>query len=348
MGLSIRAFFVALFAALKRWKIIFFFFLLNLLFSLLPALPLFKAISADGGHYNGLQGFLENFNPEALADFTRQNSDVISAFFLTAGLAGIIYFLLYNIFTGGLIAIVGDPRERTTMRTFLQSSGRFSFRFLRLMFYFIVFLVILAYINRILDGLLLWYFTDFLEYGAGSATLGWVLFAKGILMLLLLGYGILSFNYAKTVAVVEDRHFMGGSFLRGMGFVVTHPLVTGLFFFFAGVLLLILVYAYGKISRTIDPAGSYTLLDGLGGITLSGALLAWIFGQVIQLLIQGCLVVRHAGQVYIFKYLTVQETRPDPELTQPDPYSPFIADSPDPGPNRDKIPPDMEEGHSHA
>ena len=127
---------------------------------------------------------------------------------------------------------------------------------------------------------------------------------------------------------------------------MTHPLVTGLFFLMATVLLGLVLYAYGSLSRRIDPNEVYDVLKYKGTLSLSGAALFLILAQATQFLIQACLVLRHAGQIYIFKYLTVQEARPDPELESPNPYTPFIPDRPISDPEDTQN--DLEEGQSHV
>lgn len=348
MGLAVRAFFIAAFATIKRWKIVVFFFLVNFLLSAFLAVPLFVSLSREAGHFGGLESFLQHFDPGLLADFGRHSTDLLQGVFLAAGLGGLIYYLLFNLFSGGMISILADPREKTSMKTFLRACGRFSFRFVRLLFYFVLFLAVLACLNSALDKGLLWYFNDFKEAGSSSAALGWTLFAKNILMILLLAYGLISFNYGKTAAVVEDRHFMGSSFLRGMGFALTHPLVTGLFFILATIVVAATVWAYAVLARCVDPGQSYSFLQGLGGVTLSGVLLYLLIAQFIQFFLQAGLVLRHAGQVYIFKYLTVQDARPDPELVSRDPYSPFIPDRPYSGPEDKAVQPGMEEDQDHV
>ena len=132
-------------------------------------------------------------------------------------------------------------------------------------------------------------------------------------------------------------------------FLVAHRLHgTGLFFLAATLFLAGLTWFYAYLAGLIDPGRSYTLLESLGGVTLSGSVLFLIAAQGVQLLLQAGLVLRHAGQVYIFKYLTVQEARPDPELTSPDPYSPFIPDRPYTGPDDKTVQPGLEEDTQHA
>jgi hypothetical protein len=346
MSLSFQAFFIALFAILKRWKIVLFFFLLNFLLSILMMLPLFRAISSGGGRYEGMDRFLALFDSEVLLDFLNGHDEVISTALLTAGMIGVVYLFLYHVLSGGMITILADPREKTSMKTFLRGCGRFAFRFTRLFFYFSLSLVAISFINTVLNEFLFWYFIDFKEYSAGSSTLGWLLFGKNVFMMLLVAFNLVAFNYAKTAVVVEDRHFMGSAFTRGFGFTVTHPVITGIFFVLATALLTLVLYAYGLLSRRIDPNGVYDMLKYKGTLSLSGAVVFLVLAQLTQLLIQACLVMRHAGQIYIFKYLTVQEAKPDPELESPNPYTPFIPDRPIS--DQEDTQDEMEEGQSHV
>jgi hypothetical protein len=348
MRLVIRAFSIALFAVIKRWKIVLLLFFVNFFIAAFLALPLFKMFSSQGGRFGGLEDSLAHLRPEVLTDFISGNREVLNTFFVTAGAGGLLYFILFHLLSGGLIAILADPREKTTLKTFLRACGRYVFRYMRLLFYFLLFLVVLALLNSVLDQGLNWYFIDFQEYESGAGALGWLLKSKNILMLLLFAFALVSMNYAKTAAVVEDRHFMGGCMLRGMGFTLAHPIVTGFFFLLAFLTLALFVYAYLYLSRRVDIGGSYHFLDMVGGVTLSGALLFFLIAQVFQFLIQACLVFRHAGQVYIFKYLTVQFSHPDPELSSPpEPDSPFIPDRPYTGMGEENIHPDVE-GTQHA
>jgi hypothetical protein len=345
MGLAIRAFFVACFAVIKRWKLVVFFFLFNFLFTALLACPLFRALAGEGGHSPGLSALMSRFDPRLTADFLRAQGGLIRGFLLAAGIGGVAYYLLYTLFSGGMISILADPREKTSMKTFLRACGRFSFRFFRLIAYFALSLALLALLNWGLDKLLVWYLTGFKEYTADSGTLKWVLLSKNLLMLLLLAFAVASLGFAKCATVVEDRHFMAAAFCRGMGFTLAHPWVTGLFFLLAAATLAATYVAYAAAAARIDPEGSFPLIESAGGLTLSGVLIFLVLAQAVQFGVQAALILRHAGQVYIFKYLTVQETHPDPELVRPDPFTPFIPDRPHPGPGKDYA---EEESQSHV
>ena len=230
------------------------------------------------------------------------------------------------------------------MENLLRACGRFAFRFFRVLFYFAVTLVVLAGINRLADEVLSWYFQEFRDYGAGSGALGWFLFAKNLLALGLLGLALVSWNYAKVAVVTEEGHFMGGHFIRGWGFTLSHPLVTGIFFLCSTALFLLPLVLYALLSRQIDPAGQYTVFRFAGGVTLSGVTVYFLLVQALQFLFQAALLHRQAGQVYLFKYLTVQSAPPDPELSprvQALPHT-FIVDRPLPEPEEKGPEPSME------
>jgi hypothetical protein len=350
MGLAFRAFFIALFAVLKRWKIVIFFFVLTFFTSAFLAAPIFTSISSWAGHSGGLSEYLQAFDPEAAADFAHHNREMFQGFFLAAGMAGVLFYIFYHLLSGGMIVILADIREKTTLKTLFRGCGGFAFRYLRLLLYFCLLMGVLALINLCLDKLLLWYFTGYQEYGSGSGALGWILMIKNGFMALLLAIALVSFNYAKTAAVVDNRHFMAGALYHGLAFTLSHPFVTGLYFVLSTATLALPCFLYYYFSRWIDPERSYHFLDSLGGITMSGALITVILMQVVQFLVQACLVFRHAGQVYIYKFLTIRTTNPDPELapreeTLEDPYAnkPFIPDSPYRGPDKTGKDPDVED-----
>lgn len=328
MSLAFRAFFIAIFAVMKRWKVVFLLFIFNFLFSIFLGIPLFKAISTQVGRFGGLDGFLKNFDPALLGDFTLNNTMVLDGFLLSAGIGGILYFLLFHCLSCGMISILADPRENVILKTFFKATGKYAFRFIRLLFYYALFLALLTLINLGLDLAIQWFFTDLKGASSESPFMGWIFLCKNILMLLLFVYVLLSFNYAKTLAVVEDRHFMGSCFFSGLGFVLVHPLVTGIFFLLSGLSFVLVYYLYGLLSRMIDVNEYVYILDSIGGVTLSSAFIFFILCQAVQIFAQASIVLRHAGQVYIYKYLTVRTINEDPELRSPDPYSPFIPDSP--------------------
>ncbi len=342
MRLAIRAFLIAFFGVMKRWKIVIFLFLFNLLFSVFLAAPIIRSLVDDVSRFHGLPAFLDRFNPELYSDFINNHQAVLKNFVLGAGVGGILYYLVFNVLSGGMIAILADPKEKTTMKTFLGASGRFAFRFTRLLFYYCILLTCVALVNHGLDRCLIWFAENLMEGGAAAGTLGWLFFTKNLIMLLLLVFAIVSFNYAKTEAVVRERHFMGGCMLSGVGFTLAHPVVTGFFIILSTALLAAVAAGYFVLSRWIDPSASYRFLDSIGGITVSGAVLYVILAQFIQMLVQAAILFRHTGQVYIFKYLTVQAGNPDPELANPDPFSPFITDRPYAGPPRNKTNSDLE------
>lgn len=332
MGLALKAFFIGIFAVIKRWKLLVLLFGLNFLCSTFLALPLYRVFSEDLGRAGGVMERLARFDPRLLADFFRRHHESAEWTALAAGAGGILYFLLLHFLSAGVLSILAEPREKTSLETLLAGCGRFAFRFLRLLFYFAVALVVLAGLNRLADRVVDWYFRELRGFAAGSASLGWILFAKNLLALGLVGLAVVSWNFAKIAVVKEGGHFTGGHFIRGWAFTLSHPLVTGIFFLASTALFFLPLVLYGWLSRTIDLQGSYTVLRFAGGVTLSGVTLFFLLAQALQLLVQAALLHRWAGQVYLFQYLTVQAAPADPELSVRPSFAPhtFIVDRPFP------------------
>lgn len=328
MTVAFRAFFTATFATIKRWKIVFFLFVFNAIFGLLVSLPLIADIHALGGYFGGLDDFVRSFDPEIYHDFTNQTQSAIGG--AAFGIWGLVYFFLFNILTAGAIGILVDPRESTTLKTFFKACGQYCFRFCRLAVYFVIVLYLINWINSLLSSTICWYFEGSQEYGAGSEMLGWTLFAKNVFMSIVLGFGLLSFVYAKTAAVIEDGHFMGYYFLRGIGFTFSHVLTTGLFLILSLIPLGLVILFYVVVRKTIDLEGSYPILEGIlpWKWVLSGAVVYIVLAQAVQFLIQACLFFRMAGQVSIFKRFMGQAAYPDPDLHKNIPEAYFVVDSP--------------------
>ncbi len=352
MTLAFSAFLVAIFATIKRWKIVFFLFCFNAAFAALVAYPLISDISREGGYFGGLADFIRSFNPEIFLDFKNTGNGTVDMALSQAGFLGLLYFFLYNILTAGVTVILADPRETTTLKTFFRSCGFFAFRFMRLFFYYAVLLVLIALLNSQLNKAVCWLFEEMWNYSAGSETLGWVLLAKNVLMLVVLGYGLLSFNYAKAAVVIEDGHFMGYYFLRGIGFTLSHFFLTGLYFVLSLIPFLIAILFYIIASRAVDPLASYTVLGGIlpWEWIVPGGVVYILVAQVAQILFQACLIQRLAGQIFIFRKMFLPTSHPDPDLQKNIPDSYFVVDKPEPGPlpGEGSDYPKAEEGPNYA
>jgi len=332
MTLALRAFLIAIFATLKRWKVVVFLYFINLLFGILIAWPLLAEVARQGGHFGAMEGLVRAFDPELYLDFANGREGGLGQSAALASLVGIFYFLVFNAVSGGVIALLLNANQPTTLKTFFRSIGDNCFRFFRLLFYYVVILAVVALINVLLNDMICWFFGSFLGGGGGTVTLGWSLLVKNIVMLLILLYALVSFNYAKTSVVAEDGHSMFFHFFKGMGFTASHPLSTIPFFLFSLIPFVAVGYLYWMTSRTIDPYGSYALLEGVvpWKWVVSGSVIYVIVAQLTQFFLQGCLVMRYAGQVYIFKRLMIFTAHPDPDLEKSIPESYFVVDRPDP------------------
>lgn len=181
---------------------------------------------------------------------------------------GIVFALFWTLMSGGVLAHLNRAEEHREKVPFLAASGRYFFRFLRL-----VLGAGLAY--YLIYRFSLWLFPK-LEHATRDVTvertvLIYNLVAAGVVIFLLVLVKV-CVDYAKISTVVEERRSMVMAGLRGVQFVMTHPIRTLGVYLVMGSLGLLLAALYYFVSP--GPAGS-----GMGLIVL-----ALIVGQAYLLL----------------------------------------------------------------
>ena len=195
------------------------------------------------------------------------SGDLFSESKAIAALA-IVVALFWTLMSGGVLAHLNRAEEHGDAVPFLAASGRYFFRFLRLVlgaglaYYFIY-------------RFSLWLFPK-IEHATRDVTvertvLIYNLVAAGVVIFLLVLVRV-CVDYAKISTVVEERRSMVMAGLRGVQFVVTHPVRTLGVYLVMGALGLLLAALYYFVSP--GPAGS-----GMGLIVL-----ALILGQLYLLL----------------------------------------------------------------
>jgi len=136
--------------------------------------------------------------------------------------------------------------------------------------------------------------------------------------------------------VVEGGHCTAFFMVRAMGFIISHPLSTGLYFLLSVIPFAATASLYFWLSRTIDPLASYVVLGGILPWTwvVSGSFVYLAFSQLVQFLFQACLLQRFGGQIFIYRRFMDPSSHPDPDLQKNIPDAYFVVDAPDPMPSR--------------
>lgn len=132
---------------------------------------------------------------------------------------GVLYALVWALLLGGVLARFARPEDPTGAARFVQSGGRYFFRFVRLALlsapiYWLVY-KLYGLLHRWLEGL------------TRDVTSEKTVFLFSFIVLVLVGFLLtlvhICFAYAKFATVLEDRRSMIFAALRGIGFVLSNP-----------------------------------------------------------------------------------------------------------------------------
>lgn len=244
--------------AAHHWRLLLPLYLSGLLLGLVQTWPVLVAIS-NGALHNLLLSAVAYGDTRALIDLLISvplsgGGAVIWA--LLALLLTAIFSMLYNIFSGGIVSVYAGTR------TFWSGSKRMFWAFTGLG----VLLVLLGLLLLILTGLLV----------STIGSLGLVIGALALALLNTLG------EYARVLAVVNDRHNPLALILRAAHFILRSPIV--LIYAVVSTLLYGLVTVLYTSTTTALPSTPWIILWQqaiiLAGLWIKLLRLAWAVGAV--------------------------------------------------------------------
>ncbi|MDD8013589.1 MAG: hypothetical protein PHX05_08940, partial [Acidobacteriota bacterium] len=185
---------------LRKHRLAFRLWAVNLLFSLLVIAPLAFVIHGQLSHSLSADNVLAHLDVDWLTDLSSRYLNAAPAYLGLVLLAVILYLLLSVFLNGGVIGCLNRPEAQTTLADFFHDSGLYFWRFLRLFL-----LSIPAYL--LLLGIFLPLLKALLESVHRRATTEWpVLAASNIRILslvLLLGLVSMFFDYVKIGLVTS-------------------------------------------------------------------------------------------------------------------------------------------------
>ncbi len=197
------------------------------------------------------------------------------------------FALLWAFLSGGVLARLTRSTTQDPARAggVLQNGGRYFARFVRLALFSAPFYWLIYRLHGRMGD---WLESFTRDTTAESSVLLYTLVIFAITSLLLILVHI-SFAYAKVATVLEDRSSMLLAALRGIGFVMSHPLATlGIHFLMLAVSGLLL--------------GVYWLAaPGIGQVSGVAVLVAFLVGQAFLMLRMGTRVASFAAQVAYFR-----------------------------------------------
>ena len=294
-------------------KMVLFLYVINFLFSLLLAIPMYNSLKgslgqseagsrmAEGFDYIWWQEFRDDakglestFSPSIIgkgAILNNLESLIQLTFFYAPPLLmafGLFYIIFRVFLAGGILSTFNQDMPKFTLREFAQGAGTHFFRFLALM---LLSWGILMAIGTIFLGSIYSFIDNIASESISEVTPFILRLALSVLTFGFLLFVQMVFDYARIKIVLEENRNIFRSALGALGFVFKHPFPTfGLFY------LIFLIQAAVTVVyillREIIPQSSFPLV------------LAAFFIQ--QLFIFAVIWVRcllYSSQMALYKYM---------------------------------------------
>jgi len=237
----------------KTTKMVLFLFLINLLFSLILAIPMYNSLKnslgtseagnrmAESFDYiwweefrDEAQGLETTFVPSIIgkgAILTNLESLIQMRFFSAPPLLigfGLLYIILHTFLAGGILSTFNQDEPRFAVKSFLQGAGSHFLRFFALMLFSWLFLFV---IGAFLHDALLPIIYDISSDSYSEVIPFLLMLALSAITLFLLLFIQMVFDYARIKVVLEDENNILKATGKAFRFVFKRPFSTlGLFY----------------------------------------------------------------------------------------------------------------------
>jgi len=311
-----KAFSVGLGKSIRVKKIILFVFLTNLVLGLVLAIPMYETLQNSFGNTVVRDDMMHGFNFRWFTEFRSESSGFINSFspsMIGIGailnniqslfyglqesplgpvvLLSLVFMIINTFFSGGLLEIYNSNERSYTMKEFFNGCGNYFFRFFRLMiFTVILYLVFVFWVRGLLDSL-----QSILTENSKTERLVVILgFVKDFIMIFLIFFIGMLFDYAKIKTVIEKGRWMFLETLKSAGFIFSNFFkVIGLYYLLAIMgLLFIVLYWVGHtyipqetlwmIVVMIVVQQFYIMINIWVRFTLLGSEMAFYKGNVLR------------------------------------------------------------------
>jgi hypothetical protein len=256
----------------KRQRIVWWFFVVNLVLAWIAAVPYRGRLTAVTAHSLSAERLVNGFDLGTYSELI-DNPDVAHEARLSeSGVAVFVYFLFVLFASGGVIEAYAADRKLTTGE-FFQACGAFFWRWVRLL---LVLLIVLTPIGLLSSGLFRWSGRLMLNtvnekpgYWVG---LGVFVFATLVAMLVRLW-----FDMAQVRTVIDDEHGMIRTAVRSFGFTLSN--FGSLFWLYLRISILAWLGLFAGLWLWAHIPGNRS---GLSFLILEAVLLWWIGTRLWQ------------------------------------------------------------------
>jgi hypothetical protein len=267
----INSLFVGILRATRSWKMIMMLLAANILCALPLALPIFLLVAqTTSGTMATDKMFADKLDVNWITDiFNHQipGSGLETSAFqvgLLALVMGVSYLLITTLFTGGILEVLTSEDERFTMRRFWAGCGAYFWRFFRLTLISLVFYGVACLIFLLAR----WPIERAARQATEYESVVHKRWAVMLLLVLLVAFVNMVFDYARIGTVISDSRKMFGETIRATRFAWLH--------FWSAYALYILIAIVGIIIFLV-----FTLLrDSISQSSLLAVLVAIVVGQL--------------------------------------------------------------------
>ncbi len=254
-------------STLQSPRMLLFIYVMNLLLSLLLALPFMKILQTGFGDSMVVNSIKEGFSFTVFTDFFQNSKSNIVILANLIKWVGLIY-ILFNIFiNGGILRTLN--KERFTITTFFTGSGYNFWRFLFLTMFMFVIHIIVALIIFIPSGI----FYEQISLNASSelTSIYWWLGTVVLYLFFLVIFLIVS-DYAKFYIVLNDSINIFNAFWKGLKYTFSNFIRVYVLYLWVLIIPIALTYIYIKVS------------DDIGMLAITGIILTFLLNQIFILL----------------------------------------------------------------
>lgn len=256
----------------RSQKMILLLFIINLLFSLLLAIPMYNSLKDSFGYSEAGDRMAEGFDYLWWEEFRDQSRGLETTFtpsiigkgailnnleglarmrFLSLPpiilIAGVLYIILHTFLAGGILSIFKEKTLKFTMEKFFRGAGKYFFPFILLtlsswIFFYAVVTIFGSGFNFIVRDVSRNSLSEIPPFYLG------LLF--NVILLFLFFFIQMVFDYARIKIVLEDHSNIFKTALNALSFVLKHPLSTlGLYYliFFISFVVSVLYILFKEI-----------------------------------------------------------------------------------------------------
>ena len=294
-------------------KMVLFLFMINLLFSLILAVPMYNSLksslcASDAGNRmaesfdyiwweefrDEAKGLETTFTPSIIgkgAILTNLESLIQMRFFSAPPILigfGLLYIILHTFLAGGILSTFNQDEPRFAVKEFLQGAGSHFLRFFALMLFSWLFLFIIsAFLRNALLPIIYNISSD-----SYSEVIPFLLtLALSAITLFLLLFVQMVFDYARIKVVLEDEKNVLKATGKAFSFVFKHPISTFGLFYLIFLLNIAVTVIYILVKEIIPQSDVLTVLA------------AFLFQQLFIFALIWIRCLLYASQWELYRYL---------------------------------------------